>query len=159
MGCEIHTFDPTVASDTFIGHNISTFHEWGLGEDGSNAGPAYKSAATVIRELGHSGRTIDILKIDCEGCEMVAMPPLFESIARADVKVNQIQIEIHLSAFDVNDRAELDRFFDAVDRANFRIFHKERNQWGCMGYRCLEYAFVNEKFLRDVNGEYVCHKV
>jgi hypothetical protein len=88
------------------------------------------------------------------------MPPLLESIAKGEVMVNQIQIEMHQSAF-VGDGKEdsLDEFFDKVDQAKFRIFHKERNQWGCNGFRCLEYAFVNEKFLREANGEYVCHRV
>lgn len=157
MGCEIHTFDPTVATDKFVGHDITTFHEWGLDQDNS-PGTNYKSVATVIKELGHEGRTIDIFKIDCEGCEAIAMPPLLERIAKGEVAVNQIQIEMHQKAF-VGDANALDSFFDKVDNANFRIFHKERNQWGCMGYKCLEYSFVNEKFLREVNGEYVCHRV
>ena len=35
-----------------------------------------------------------------------------------------------------------------ADDARMRVFHKERNHWGCEGYRCLEYAFVSEEFLR-----------
>ena len=87
------------------------------------------------------------------------MPPLLESIANGIVKVNQIQIEMHLVGYLENYTAGVESFFDAVDRANLRIFHKERNHWGCEGYGCIEYAFVDEKFLRDVNGEYVCHRV
>jgi hypothetical protein len=159
MGCEIHTFDPTVPTAKFVGNNVATFHEWGFGKDGSELGPAYKSAATVIKELGHTGRTIDIFKIDCEGCEGVVMPPLLESIANGDVQVNQVQIELHQLEGFANNAAALENFFSAVDKANFRIFHKERNHWGCQGYLCLEYSLVNEKFLRDVNGEYVCRRV
>jgi hypothetical protein len=159
MGCEIHTFDPTVPEANFVGHDVATFHEWGFGEDNSELGPAYKSAATVIKELGHTGRAIDIFKIDCEGCEVMVMAPLLESIANGDVQVNQVQIELHQLEGFASDGAALENFFGAVDKANFRIFHKERNQWGCQGYRCLEYSLVNEKFLRDVNGEYVCHRV
>ena len=47
-------------------------------------------------------------------------------------------------------------FFAAADRAKLRIFHKERNHWGCSGYLCVEYAFVSEPFLREANAAAVC---
>ena len=47
-------------------------------------------------------------------------------------------------------------FFLAADRAKLRITHKERNQWGCAGSRCVEYAFVSETFLREVDGAVIC---
>ena len=50
----------------------------------------------------------------------------------------------------------LQRFFAAADRAKLRITHKERNQWGCDGYRCVEYALVSEAFLREANGAVMC---
>ena len=50
----------------------------------------------------------------------------------------------------------LQRFFAAADTANLRITHKERNQWGCDGYRCVEYALVSESFLREANGAVMC---
>lgn len=158
IGCEIHTFDPYIPEDKFVGNDIVTFHQWGFGEDNSTQGPTFKSAGTVIKELGHTNRAIDIFKIDCEGCEFAVMPPLFESISRGNLKVNQVQIEIHRDELKENTTL-LEGLFAAADRANLRIFHKERNQWGCMGYRCVEYAFVNERFLREVNGDYVCHRV
>ncbi len=42
------------------------FHPWGL----SNTDyPPFKSLPSIIRELGHEGREISILKIDAEGAE------------------------------------------------------------------------------------------
>jgi hypothetical protein len=32
LGCEIHTFDPTL-NKPFIGDAYSSFHPWGLGKD------------------------------------------------------------------------------------------------------------------------------
>ena len=46
--------------------------------------------------------------------------------------------------------------FAAADKAKLRITHKERNQWGCDGYRCVEYALVSEAFLREANGAVMC---
>jgi hypothetical protein len=71
MGCDIHTFDPTL--DEYKGDpNVTTFHDWGLGEDGIKASRRGKiwtsmSFATIIDKLGHNKKRIDIIKIDCEG--------------------------------------------------------------------------------------------
>ena len=70
MGCEIHTFDPTL-DKPFVGGELATFHPWGLGVDGEPMSMGGKkwtgmSLENAIRELGHVNRTIDVLKIDCE---------------------------------------------------------------------------------------------
>jgi hypothetical protein len=69
MGCETHTFDPTL--DSFVGDEYATFHPWGLGTDGEflvegTHNWTAKSMDTIVHELGHRNRTIDVLKIDCE---------------------------------------------------------------------------------------------
>ncbi|KAL3798643.1 hypothetical protein ACHAW5_008398 [Stephanodiscus triporus] len=168
-GCEIHTFDPTLEPDDFIGGEYATFHPWGLGTDGGKEGIPMqgranegirKSFKTVMKDLGHEHRTIDILKIDCEGCEYAAMPPLFDLIASEKVSVNQVLIELHKDQNDREGRAQrLYDFFLAADHAKFRITHKEGNHWGCDGSRCVEYTFVNESFLRDANGAIVCPSI
>jgi Methyltransferase domain len=70
LGCEVHTFDPTL-SRPFVGDKYSTFHPWGLGDDGEEEtfrGKTFtsRSLQTIYEELGHHNRKIDILKIDCE---------------------------------------------------------------------------------------------
>lgn len=62
-GCETHTFDFTLKKP-FIGDQYAIFHPWGLGLD--DGGEVMKSMETIYKELGHQGRTIDVLKIDCE---------------------------------------------------------------------------------------------
>ena len=157
LACETHTFDPTL-SEPFVGGAYATFHPWGFGKQGEEVSFVQKdvkanftaqSIQTIQSKLGHTGRRIDILKIDCEGCEYGAMPGLFKSIQGGHVVVDQIQIELHRKMFDRH-------LFDAADAANMRIFHKERNGWGCSGYQCVEYAFVSETFLRAANSELVC---
>ena len=163
LGCETHTFDPTISN--FVGGDYATWHPWGLGVDGAKARHESfewegKSFDTIIEALGHQNRTIDILKIDCEGCEWSTMPPLFESIAAGTIKVHQIQVEMHIAGMDTSDPRNLSLrniFFQKLDKAKMRIFHKERNHWGCMGYKCLEYAFVSEEFLRIANKAAACY--
>lgn len=72
------------------------------------------------------------MQIDCQGCEYAAMPPLFDMIASGKAQVNQVLIELHKT-----EKYQLYDLFLAADRAKFRITHKERNQWGCEGARCV----------------------
>jgi hypothetical protein len=162
--CETHTFDPTLRKP-YVGSAYSEFHPWGIG--GANytfKGITFhtKHIMTIIKDLGHVGRRLDILKIDCEGCEGTAMVPLFEAIARKEIQVDQILIELHNKVEfgatpDIRWKL-LREFFDAADRAKMRIYHKERNQWGCKGMECVEYSFVSEDFLRRANAQVVCGK-
>jgi hypothetical protein len=82
---QVHTFDPTLGllpgdgGSIFLGAAFSTFHDFGLGEPPASGGGAaagvepwlrkLRPLRNLTRELGHTGRTIDILKIDCESCE------------------------------------------------------------------------------------------
>lgn len=149
LQCETHTFDPTLY-EPFKGDEYSTFHPWGIGVDGESSrkhGHDFITKSllhTIMTDLGHTDRTIDILKFDCEGCEYESMPPFFDLIASNQIRVNQIQIELHLVDYD-----KLVRVFMAADKARMRIFHKQRNAWGWGGNRCVEYSFVSESFLRS----------
>ena len=157
LGCETHTFDPTL-TEVFKGGSYATFHPWGLGLDNGTqtllSGQHFvtMSLATIMKELGHEGRTLDILKIDCDGCEWTTMVPVFQDIAKGILKVNQIQIEVHLPEW-----PEVFDFFEEADKANMSIFHKETNHWGCGGFECVEYSFVKREFLRQVNSEVACN--
>ncbi|KAG7345203.1 methyltransferase domain containing protein [Nitzschia inconspicua] len=158
IGCEIHTFDPTLRTP-FVGNDYADFHPWGLGKEGEivrveNPDLEFttQSVENVMKKLGHVGRKIDIFKIDCEGCEFEAMPPVFEAITNGTLRIDQLLIEMHTRvSYEV-----MTDFFEAADRAGFRITHKERNGWGCGGTRCVEYAFVNESFLRTFTASAIC---
>jgi len=132
--CEIHTFDITDYSASARKANV-TFHKFGLGVIDSFD---LKSFKTIVKELGHAGRTIDIFKIDCEGCEFKSAQTWYD----AGVVLRQIQVELHGSPLpDTND------FFDLMYTNNYVITHKEaniqfpqeniRNPW-----YAIEYAFL-----------------
>ena len=156
IGCEIHTFDPTLTKP-FVGDAYSTFHPWGLGEEGASDRRGFKeySFDHIARELGHTNRTINILKIDCDGCEYTTMPPVFEAVAKGKFKIDQILIEMHRPG--VQDIFEPPtKFFELADKAGYRITHKERNHWGCAGAHCVEYALVSNDFLRSMTASVIC---
>jgi len=155
--CQVFAFDPSGDTDEYRALTESTgatFHPWGLGP--AAAEPYNNTHTRVVNDvvgledmqkrLGHAGRTIDILKVDCEGCEYAALGEVWAGIAAAKTRVGQVQVELHINrteSAEVNlDR--IARFFDAADDADFMVFHKERNQWGCDGYICVEYALLSK---------------
>jgi len=80
-------------------------------------------------ELGHLGRTIDLFKIDCEGCEIDTFPAWFE----ADVVLKQILVEVHsnLNVFSPSwlkmRLPQTVDMFEAIYKMGYVITHKEPN--------------------------------
>jgi hypothetical protein len=97
--CEIHTFDMETYNKR-NGHfneslkGISTFHAWGLGTiEQSNRHPqTYKTLQQTMDVLGHTNRTIDIFKIDCEWCEWTTYTQWIDTTV---VDIRQILVETH----------------------------------------------------------------
>lgn len=80
--------------------------------------------------MGHTGRTIDVFKIDCEGCEWETVANWFDS----DVTIRQIQVELHNV-----DIKTTPKFFDTLWHNHYVITHKEPN----IAYPgAIEYAFL-----------------
>jgi hypothetical protein len=82
------------------------------------------------------------------------MPAIFDAVLNGTIDVDQVQIELHV----LKEYASIDTLFAVADRANFWIFYKERNHWGCSGYKCVGYGFVSASFLRRVNSEVTCNQ-
>ncbi|KAG5190733.1 methyltransferase domain-containing protein [Tribonema minus] len=164
--CEVHTFDPTVSAEVMAEKSAAghyQFHLMGLGsQQQSDAnvmldrGPL-KTLQEMMQELGHVGRTIDVFKIDCEGCEWSTLQDqLMKPMRHGDLKIGQMQIEVHLAPLGKKPLPGIISFFEDADAAGLRVFHKERNHWGCDGYRCLEYAFVSAEWSRHVFHKTTC---
>eukprot|EP01083_Nonionella_stella_P074192 201125_1 len=78
--CEIHIFDPAnwERKEDKEKKNIH-YHAWGMKSTydltsksvvwPKGQGGGFKTFQDTLEELGHSDRTIDLFKIDCEGCE------------------------------------------------------------------------------------------
>ena len=162
--CEIHTFDPTLSGE-YIGYKYSKFHPWGFCTDNETVSYAsgriefktYSFDTVYNKMLNHTNRIIDIFKIDCEGCEFAVMVPIFDMIAQGKLQINQILIEMHSFGMTREKyHSQIIPFFEAADKAKMRLFHKERNHWGCQGSKCLEYALVSESYLRNSNKQWLC---
>ena len=94
--CEIHTMDPEISgSFKKKAPNHVTFHSWGFRAKDQNAVLKegnrvcnFKTFDETVSALGHAGRTIDIFKIDCEGCEWKT----YEDWIKSNVDIRQILI-------------------------------------------------------------------
>jgi hypothetical protein len=106
FGCEVHAFDPTMNHKKDLAPGL-TFHKLGLqavGTDMSRTHGAEYDAIDpslllplnrIMERLGHENRTIDVLMMDCEGCEWGALNQLACSPARDSRRVRQIVTEFH----------------------------------------------------------------
>jgi hypothetical protein len=122
--CKIFTLDHTIIPRDVPAY--VTFHKIGLGS--SDNGPLL-TVGSALRKIGLENKTVDIFKIDCEGCER----DIFHEFLKPDLR--QILIELHKSNWPVNS------FFEAMHSAGYVIFHKEPNTYGCGG-NCIEYSFL-----------------
>jgi hypothetical protein len=127
--CTIHTFDHTVTptgTPSYV-----NFHSYGLGSQSSGN---IRTMKDVIDMAGFQGKVIDVLKIDCEGCEFSVYKEFFSGFIR------QILMEIHYQ-----NRESTDALMQGMHDHGYIIFHKEPNTFGCGG-DCIEYAFLRTNF-------------
>jgi hypothetical protein len=128
--CKIFTFDHT--TDGRGCPSFVSFFKIGLGVqdadvDSRGRGPIM-SLSKMLKVAGLRNSTVDVFKIDCEGCEWSVWPAFPQAF------LGQILIELHGSS-------DADPFFEAMAANGYVIFHKEPNTIGCKG-RCIEYGFL-----------------
>jgi len=132
--CEIHTFDPTIGEEpsNLPAGNIH-FHPWGLAAQDNGTS---KTLPSIVEELGHTAREIDVFKIDCEGCEWETYKGWFDGTTT----IRQIHIELH-GGTEEEPPVSAQSFMLFLKSKGYVIFHKEPNiQFS--GGSCVEYAFL-----------------
>ena len=112
VGCHVFAFDPAANHPLHPRPNV-TFHHWGLltgaenataerefsGYYGSTNKGIYMPLRRLMQRLGHDdGRSITVMKMDCEGCEWQVFAEMHRSGgARALAPFGQIVTELHFS--------------------------------------------------------------
>jgi hypothetical protein len=103
FGCEVHAFDPTVNHPNT---SLVTFHKLGLQGEGSDVsltnGVEYNtkdpalllSLPDIMERLGHTGRKLSVLMMDCEGCEWGVLKQLVCDQGASSL-VDQLVVEMH----------------------------------------------------------------
>jgi len=110
-GCEVHAFDPTIERPPTEEKQLTNlhFHRWGLAEKTERKGehqvrgtlsgakitdqPMF-TLEDMMKELGHTGRKLTVLKIDCEGCEWGSLSVVPDELWS---RVGQMSLELHFS--------------------------------------------------------------
>jgi len=146
---EIHTFDLkhwNKRNGNFkdrVAEAGGTFHNWGMKTTAFSFNTTeyrlpkvflrstFKTFAETFKELGHSNRQIDIMKIDCEGCEWQSLKGWFQDYKEQGVLARQILLELHDTPPDL-----LFKFFDTMKKHGYVITHKEHTG------TTVEYAFL-----------------
>ncbi|XP_011437111.2 probable methyltransferase-like protein 24 isoform X1 [Crassostrea angulata] len=161
--CEVHSFDPSMkVGDHKHGQNVF-FHATGLsGDNNPSRGTNWKMRTLQKQreELGHSKRPIDVLKIDIEEYEYMAVPNMLQTGILKDIRQMAIEFHVTLKA----DRSRRykeepprDKYFFALSLfkdlydIGFRIFWTHRNptckffskKGNVERVTCHEVSFVN----------------
>ena len=141
----IYTFDPTV-SRLPHSHPRIEFNEIGLSATTSGK---MESLEYTMRRLGH--RRIDLLKVDCEGCEWQAFT------SNVLQHVDQLLIELHFQQHTSNNAGnssyvrEVFELFEILEESGLYPFSWEVNPSGYFGQKpwAIEYSFVrwNSKYM------------
>eukprot|EP01041_Mallomonas_annulata_P009412 gene9412-19529_t len=175
IGCEIHVFDPFTKGSPPDNMTTNIFvHDWGLSsvdtttpplEGWGNTTKELKSLSSIIALLGHTGRAIDILKIDIDGVEfgLLDRPEFWDSLISSDgrgghyYQIEQLLIELHFQGIDtetfkfrdkkrrkVSFRTgpEMDLMLRSITNRGFVMFHKEVNLIGSPPNDACEFSFL-----------------
>ncbi len=139
--CEVHFFDHRL--DNFKGRVPKgiTVHPWGLeGEvDASLSRRNFMTLKETVRHLGHDGRKIEILRLDCEGCEWHT----YQEWLTSGVTPRQIVVSLHGSP------KNEDNIFEMLEAKNYVIFHREADMryggmWQDYGFLKLAPEFFDK---------------
>lgn len=163
LGCEIHVFDPINLGYPPNETETNIFsHPWGLAiEDAIITNHTMKSLLTMITDLNHSNRTINILKIDIEGLEFGILnnrENFWDILHSNHIKIDQLLIELHFQGingktFKWVDKSnpshritghDMDNMLRMIIQNDFIMFHKEVNLIGRPPNDACEFSFLKK---------------
>ncbi|KAL3869489.1 hypothetical protein ACJMK2_042164 [Sinanodonta woodiana] len=132
-GCEVHSFDPSMRNETDHRRGaLGYFHKIGLGDFNqvNPSGWQLKRLGTIQKELGHTNKKIDVLKMDIEEWEWRTIPDMLKSGALSNVRqfVTELHINMHFEPMEEAYKMGLSTLKDLYDEG-FRIFWTHRNLW------------------------------
>lgn len=155
-GCTVHAFDHTISTVPAVPNMV--FNAVGIAaKDDVNA--SLKTLPMLMQERNHS--RIDLLKIDCEGCEWDVFADLAASNALDNI--DQVVVELHLPNPNSNAAGpkspvhDVFRYFESMESHNLYPFSREMNLFAGASREypwVVEYAFVrpNSMFMKDANA-------
>lgn len=149
VGCEVHEFDPSpelIPPPSFHPEMVS-FRPWGLRSTNERfyllgADVQGYTLASIMKQLGHTGRTIDVLKVDIEESEWSVLEQLLST--GEPLPFHQLQVELHFLD-DRFDSWKAVQLIAGMLQRGFLPFHKELN--GYSPKSVTEASFVSAAWL------------
>lgn len=169
LGCEVHTFDPfNLGYASNLGDNITT-HDWGLSPSTYVTEPLkgwkgkkekeMKSLFTIVKDLGHVNRKIDILKVDIDGIEFGLFDnrTFWRELKESGIVIGQLLIELHFQVITKDtfkfrnadnkfntprSGKEMDLMIRNITSNGWAMFHKEVNLIGQPPNDACEFSFM-----------------
>jgi hypothetical protein len=142
QSCEVHVFSSHWNDDKLIqleeiskaNHDMLLLHPWGIeGKSDSHLGRKnYLTMGETLTELGHVGHTIDMLSLECDGCEW----SVYKDILDSDAFITQLLLELHEAPYQVND------LFLEMKKHGYVIFHRETDSVDKGGGQNHAYSFI-----------------
>ncbi len=134
--CTVHSFDHTIDASGQAATDLKTtkgtkFHLVGLGPHDHKTDEVSIMSLNSMRRTFSDDQGVDVLKIDCEGCEWSALGgDLSDSDADAIfANVNQVMFELHLGQGAGFTLAKAASLFRRLHRLGFRMFYRNLNPW------------------------------
>ncbi|XP_052244609.1 probable methyltransferase-like protein 24 [Dreissena polymorpha] len=126
FGCDVFCFDPSMKMESKRISDHVWFYNWGLSGENTvdKQGWKMKTLRTIRNDLGHSNKTIDILKMDIETFEWNSMLQMIPAGDLDDVR--QFAVETHFMHGKIPGNLQLSALRQLYDRG-FRIFMRDRN--------------------------------
>lgn len=145
--CSIYAYDPSVDE---IGKPLKRsnprLHFFKTGIGGEDKG-IVKTLGTLMLENGHGNKWIDILKVDVEGAEFMALVNILKEFT--SLPFGQLLIEVH--AWKDGDRGKVLKLLKDLEEKGMRIFSKEINVYDPLS--CSEFSLINLRRLKRFLGE------
>jgi len=142
--CELHFFDHRLDNYGGDAPDGITVHHWGLeGKvDAPKARRDFMTMKEIVHHLGHEGRSLEIMRIDCDGCEWHT----FSEWITSGVRPRQVVTSLHGAP-----RNE-DELFEILEKNNYVIFHREADtryggMWQEYGFLKLSPSFFGDNNL------------
>ncbi|CAG5125761.1 unnamed protein product, partial [Candidula unifasciata] len=163
MGCEVHMFDPSMKEKDHM-RGTAAFHNMGISSYNTDAflprrddyvkdNQTWKmrTVKTIMKELGHENRVIDVFKMDVEGSEWTVIDNMLETDVFKFIR--QFDLEYHLF-HDYPPPEEYVHFyqvFTGLREIGFREYfssqYKRETKRGSFRYQ-TDMAYVNALFDR-----------
>ncbi|XP_069129878.1 uncharacterized protein [Argopecten irradians] len=126
-GCQVHSFDPSIGKADHQRSPLITFHNLGLwGKPKGMRGKwTMMNLKGIIDMLGHTGKTIDIVKMDIEASEWDAIPDM---VATGVLKnVRQLYFEFHSQPNPAETMRMKVKALQGIEEQGFKLFWSHPN--------------------------------